>query len=206
MKHRQPSRRAFVGATLLLPWAVGCRLQRPPLAPRTFVLDPPAPAASVVQTGSGVLLVRPFRVAPAFEARPFVIRLADNEYATDAYHLFLLPPTTLLTEAWARWFRETGRFDHVTTGGSQASVTHVLEGEITELYGDYRDPAQPRARIAMELRIFHPWQGPASPVQWRHRASQSVPLPRAGADELVAGWNEALAAVAHAVAADWPAD
>lgn len=206
MKPRHPSRRAVLAAALLLPWAAGCRLQRPPLAPRTFVLDPPPPTAPSAPSGSGVLLVRPFRVAPAFEARPFTLRLGETEYATDAYHLFLLPPTTLLTEAWARWFRETGRFDHVTTGGSQASVTHVLEGEVLELYGDYRDPDRPRACLAMELRLFHPWQGPASPVRWRHRASHSIPLPRAGADELVAGWNEALAAIAHSVASDWPAD
>jgi ABC-type uncharacterized transport system auxiliary subunit len=189
---RRFNRRLFFGLTSLAAFGAGCRLQRKALPQRTFVLQATVGADAVRNGGSGVLLIRPFRVSPAYESRAFVIRRGEAEYTTDAYNAFLMSPGVLITEALATWFRSLGAFAMVTTGGSQVAPTHALEGEVTELYGDYRDPAGPEAHLGLELRLLHPLGGTASAVSWQREIRRSRKLPRAGAEELVAGWNEVM--------------
>jgi hypothetical protein len=42
-------------------------------------------------------------------------------------------------------------FPHVITASSQLEPTHVLEGVVDALYGDFRDPAAPKAVLEMEF-------------------------------------------------------
>lgn len=196
------SRRSFLSSLGLAAVAgAGCSLRRETLPRRTFVLQAPE-AESAGRAGTsgvapaGVLLVRLFRVAPAYDARAFVIRRGDAEFTSDAYHGFLGSPGPMLTEAFAARIRGLGVFTLVTTGGSQVAPTHALEGEVTELYGDYRDSAKPMAVLGIELRLLHPLTGAAgSNLRWQRTERRSIPLARAAADDLVAGWNRALAEI-----------
>jgi len=193
-------RRQFLGVAAMAGalGLVGCSLKRAALPQRTFLLSAPAsPAGSIPadREPAGVLLVRPVRVAPAFDARAFVIRRGEAEYVSDAYHGFLLSPGPMLTEALAGWVRGLGVFREVTTGGSQVAPSHALECDVEALYGDYHEPAALKAILSVGFRFLHPLMGAASPVLWRRTDAQAVALPRAGADELVAGWNEALGRV-----------
>ena len=200
-RSRSGTRRDFVtalgvgaGAALL----TGCRLGKESAPHRAFVLQaPPAPAAGPETGGApaGVLLVRPFRVAPAFDSRSFVVRRGESEFATDAYNGFLGSPGTLLTEALAGWVRGLGVFATVLTGGSQLPPSHALEGEVTALYGDYRDPARPAAVLALQLRLLHPLVASSAAVRWEREERRTIPLEKAGAEELVSGWNRALAEI-----------
>lgn len=177
--------------------ASGCGLRKAALPSRTFLLKGPGGAPAGERSGDpaprGVLLVRPFKVATAFDSRAFVVRRSDAEYVTDAYHAFLVPPGSMLTDLTAAWARSLGVFATVTTGGSQLTATHALEGEITECYADYRDPGAPKAVIAGQFRLLHPLMGGVSPVLWQWVGRGDVVIPKAGPDALVAGWEQGLA-------------
>ena len=188
------NRRAFL-ALASLGGAAGCSLQRAALPERTFLIEGPQAGAPVAGDPAGVMLVRLFRVAPAFDSRACIIRRGEAEYVADAYHAFLLSPGPMLTEAVATWLRSLGVFRTVTTGGSQVAATHALEADVNELYGDYRDPAAPRAVLAMQFRLLHPLAGSTTNVLWQRSERQSEPIVRADADALVAGWSRALAEV-----------
>ncbi len=177
--------------------SLGCRLQKPALPQRTFLLRAPSadPARAVPEPPGGVLLVRPVRVAAAFDSRAFVVRRGEAEYTTDPYHAFLLSPGPMFTDALADWLRGLGVFRDVTTGGSQLAPTHALEAEVMELYADYRSMEGARAVLVVQFRYLHPLIGAQAPVLWQRQERQSIPLPRAGVEELVTGWSEALAAV-----------
>jgi ABC-type uncharacterized transport system auxiliary subunit len=180
--------------------AAGCRLQRRALPEHTYVLQlPPAEPLPTASAPNAALLVRPLTVAAPFASRSFVIRRGESEYAVDAYNAFLMSPGVLLTDAFAGWIRGLGRFAVVTTGGSRIDPTHALEGEVTELYGDYRNPDHAEAHLDIHLRLFHPLDGRNSTLHWQRSLRKAIPLPRAGAEELVAGWNKALAEICREI-------
>ena len=200
----QVNRRTFLrrtgiaGAGLGGGWITnGCGLRKAALPSRTFLLKGPGSPAAGERSGDpaprGVLLVRPFKVATAFDSRAFVVRRSDSEYVTDVYHAFLVPPGSMLTDLAAVWARSLGVFATVTTGGSQLAPTHALEGEVTECYADYRDAKAPKAVIAGQFRLLHPLMGGASPVLWQVQGGAAVVIPRAGPDALVAGWEQGIA-------------
>lgn len=193
-----------VAAGLAVALGNGCRLQKPSLPQRTFLLQPPegGPERPAGEPEAGVLLVRPVRVAPAFDARAFVVRRGEAEYAADPYHAFLLSPGPMFTEAFAGWLRGLGVFRDVTTGGSRIAPTHALEAEVTELYGDYRSPEAPKAVLTVQFRYLHPLVGSNTPVVWQRLERQAVGLGRLGVDGLVTGWTEALAGVCRALQGD----
>jgi hypothetical protein len=199
---RPVSRRAFVVAAGAVMAGAGCRLQRAALAPRTFLLQAPREEPPGAAKGEGVLVVRPFRVAAAFDSRAFVIRRGEAEYEVDAYDAFLLSPGPMLAEAMAGWIRSLGAFVSVTTGGSQVDPTHALEGQVMELYGDYRDPTRPTARLGLELRLLHPLVGSASRVQWQRSVHKAVPIVERRPEALVAGWNQGLAEICFELGSD----
>ncbi len=177
--------------------ATGCGLRKAALPSRTFMLKGPvaAPVADGAATGAptGVLLVRPFRVATAFDSRSFVVRRSESEYVTDAYHAFLVSPGAMLTDLVADWVRSLRVFATVTTGGSQLAPTHALEADITELYADYRDGAALKAVLAGQFRLLHPLMGGVTPMVWQHGGAGPVSVTKADPDALVAGWEQALA-------------
>ncbi len=193
-------RRAFLGLSVLAALAAGCSLRRPALPQQTFVLEPEP--ADPVPSGSsgGVLLVRTFHVAPAFESRAFVIRRGDSEYALDAYHAFLLSPAQMLTEYFSDWIRGLGVFSGVTTAaGGELQPTHALEGEVTALYGDYSEAARPKAVVGVRVRLFHPFGRSGAVLQWQREENRVEPMERASAGELVEGWRGGLRDICRAI-------
>lgn len=205
MNPLDPARRAFLGAmagAALAATGAGCRLRSAALPRRTFLLQEPPVGDRPVGGGAGVLLVRPLRVASAFDSRAFVIRRGDSEYTADAYHAFLLSPGAMIAEALANWVRARGVFATVITGGSQVAPTHALEGELLELYGDYRNPARPLAVLGGQFRMLHPLNSPAARPLWQREVRREIQIPKAGPDELVQGWNQALAEVLRGLEPD----
>jgi ABC-type uncharacterized transport system auxiliary subunit len=58
----------------------------------------------------------------------------------------------MIAEKTRNWLSESGLFKWVLEPGSYTDATHVLEGSITALYGDFRDDSSPKA--SMKIRIF----------------------------------------------------
>lgn len=204
---RSVTRRSLVaGAMTLLaaPWVAGCRLQRPALNQRTFLVTALAdlPAEHGRDGGMGILSVRPFRVSPAFDSRAFVVRVGEAEYTTDPFHAFLVSPGPMLGEAFADGLRRAGVFAGVTSGGGAgaASPTHALDVEVTEFYGDYRDRGQPAAVLAIRARLVHPVAGVRSVIRWERDFSRRVAIPEASPEALVAGWSRGVGELCAALA------
>ncbi len=195
-------RRAFLALSTLgtagaVSGSSGCGLRKAGLPARTFLLKGPAPSAEVSEGADeprrlGVLLVRPFKVATAFDSRSFVIRRTESEYVTDAYNGLFVSPGAMLTDLVAEYVRGLKVFGAVTTGGSQLAPSHALEGTVMEWYGDYREPGAPKAVLSIQFRLLHPLVGGASPLLWQKGDRQVIAIPKVGADELVAGWEEGL--------------
>ena len=103
-------------------------------------------------TSKHVLEVRTFNVSAAFAANSFVYRNKGGEYSSDFYNEFFVSPGVIMANNSRDWMRRSGMFATVRSGGSRMTATHVLEGDVTELYGDYsKTPAEAVIKIHVVL-------------------------------------------------------
>ena len=126
----------------------GCG-SRTALNQRNFLLEVPRDLPQH-ETGKDVILdVAPFSIDAAFSTKSFVYRKSQSQYETDFYNQFLISPEEMITEKTRRWLSESGLFKLVLEPGSFAQATHLLEGNILALYGDFSNKSQPKATMAI---------------------------------------------------------
>lgn len=153
------------------------------------VLEPPS-----TQARERVLEVVPFRITPRYRGRVWVYREADSWYPAEEEQAFLLPPQVLVTEQVSGYLRHSGLFGAVVEGESRLRVTHLLEGAVTALYGDFSDPGAPRAVLEIQFFLIDPRVEPPKTLLqtgFRTEAEISEVTPQA----LVQGWNKGLESI-----------
>ena len=99
-----------------------------------------------------ILEVRNLTIDSTFNGKGLVYRLGEFEYESDFYNEYLVSPSAMVTERTRTWLSKAGLCKRVLDPGSQVDPTHLIEGNITELYGDFRDKSSPIA--VMEIRLF----------------------------------------------------
>ncbi len=125
----------------------GCGYNR-----RNFVLEVSRDRPQQEISKDVILDVQSFNVDTAFSNRSLVYRKGQSEYETDFYNQFLIRPDDMITEKTRSWLSESGLFELVLEPGSHIDASHVLEGNIITLYGDFRDKSSPKA--TMKIRFF----------------------------------------------------
>jgi uncharacterized lipoprotein YmbA len=158
---------------------------------RNFILDVSRsgePQSSVV---GPVLRIRKLRISPRFEGKGFLYRKGDLSYESDFYNEFLVPPNSVLTEELRQWLASSGLFRHVIDSGSQLEATHVFEGTVAALYGDYRNLTLPKAILGIELFLVKDVAA-RSEIIFRKEYRGEVPIEGSSPEALINGWNEAL--------------
>lgn len=185
---------------LFLAGCLGALRQDEP--PKSFyVLDAAPPPASLASPAlEGSLLVREVRVAPPFNTRDLTYRLGPSSYATDYYHLFLAQPGELVTQQVRSWLGKAGLFRHVALPGSGLPHDFVLEGLVTELYGDFTD-GQGKAVVAAQFFLLDE-RTPGRRVLLSSERRLEADLPENSPAGLVAAMNRALTGILQALAAD----
>lgn len=180
----------------------GCvSLERPYPDRRYFALEGPGPESGANPSSPGVLQVSRLRISPRYEGRSFVYRRSDAHFESDYYHQFLVSPGAMLTEEIRRGLAQAGVFQYVVGISSQLEPTHVLEGTVDAFYGDFRDPAAPRA--VLEMEFFLTKESPTrAEILARKLYAKAVAVQGRSAEALVQGWNQALKEILAALAAD----
>jgi ABC-type uncharacterized transport system auxiliary subunit len=168
----------------------GCSVTRTSPVKQTFLLDPPAPAA-VARAQPASLRVDVVNVAAPFRGRGFVYRESELKYETDFYNELIVAPAANIGEATARGLQRAGTFARVTAPGTAVDADWVLEGFVSLLYADARDPAKPAAEMAITYYLSRGGDGYGVPV-WSRDYAQRVPLAANTAAAYVAALNTAL--------------
>ena len=190
---RRVRRRAVLGLLAALPLGLGCRglLVREHPAQKRFVLEAERGEAQPAPPGAPALEVRPFTASSHLHGTRFVYRLGPDALDFDYYHEFWAEPERLVTDATIRWLARAGLFALVSDAGWGGSDSLVLDGELSELNGDYRDPRAPRAVLQLRCALLDESGGASRVVLYReYRVAR--PVAPASREALVAGWNEAL--------------
>jgi cholesterol transport system auxiliary component len=148
-----------------------------------------------------VLEVTPFRITSRYQGQAFVYQGTDARYWTDKRQQFLSPPQWLVTEQTSRYLRHSGLFGAVVEGESRLRVTHLLEGAVTALYGDFSNPADPRAVLEIQFFLIDPRDDTAKVVLqtgFRTEAEIAEAMPQA----LVRGWESGLESMLNSFESD----
>ncbi|MDR4505777.1 MAG: ABC-type transport auxiliary lipoprotein family protein [Candidatus Scalindua sp.] len=177
---------------ILFPLLTGClSLEKSYLEKHYFVLDA-SRDGEAVSSGTGVVLsVRRFQISPQFEGKSLIYRLSDSSYETDFYNEFFVSPASLLTEEVRQWLRDSGLFQNIVDPSSYLDPSHVLEGSVTALYGDYRESTVPKA--VLEIHFFLLRQvSERYELIFQKQYHREEPLKGNTPDDLVRGWNNAF--------------
>jgi uncharacterized lipoprotein YmbA len=100
-----------------------------------------------------VLMVRPFSLAPGYHAKELTYRTGDFQYESDYYNQFITDVGQQVAEQTRTWLSQSGYFTHIVPPGSTMNATHVLEGNITRLYGDFRDKSNAQAIVGITFYL-----------------------------------------------------
>lgn len=148
-----------------------------------------------------VLRARNLQVSAPFEGKGFVYRGSGLRYETDFYHEFLVAPRALLTEQVRQWLGASGVVGVVIDSASKADATHLLDGHVSALYGDYRELAAPIAVLAIEFFLSRE-QSASGEIIFHHRYRQEVSIENHNAETLAQGWGRALEQILAALEQD----
>ncbi len=158
---------------------------------RQFVIEAARPAQPVGQRHDVVLAVRGFTIDPVCDSRGLLYRKGESEYESDFYNEFLVAPQALISSQTRNWLAQSGVCKTVLEPGSLIEATHVLEGNVLALYGDFRGSGLPQA--VMQVRVFLVANTGSEPeiiftrdYRASHRAETQT------ADALVAAMNQCL--------------
>jgi cholesterol transport system auxiliary component len=180
-----------------------CSLSRPAPVKQTYLLQPQAPAQAFGAPRPGTLKVGTIAVASQFRAKSLVYREADLKYEADFYNEFFVAPAAMLTESAATWLAAAGVFRDVLPASANAHGDYVLDGFVSELYGDYRDAAKPAAVLSAKFFLIDNRNQGGVPV-WQTELTQRIVLPARSPDALASAlnsaWTAMLADLARALA------
>ncbi|MFP5221398.1 MAG: ABC-type transport auxiliary lipoprotein family protein [Acidobacteriota bacterium] len=147
-------------------------------------------------TDKSVLKVRPLQISPAYQGKEMVYRLSETEFESDYYNSFFVQPAQTMTKLAEQWLGRAGIFTNVVDSTSQVVDTHLLEGMVNALYGDYRDRAAPKAVLDVQFFLLRNRNETYS-VVFSKNYRTAVPFTTDGKDAagLAAAYNQALASV-----------
>lgn len=134
------------------------------------------------------------QVAAAYAGSALVYRLDAVRYAADPYHAFVADPGAMLGNQIAQWLDQTGPFSTVAQPGSAQPAAYVLDANVVELYGDFREGKPPAAVLTVQFALIE--QTSVRPkVTYDRTISRRIDLASASPDALVLGLGTALTQV-----------
>jgi len=157
-----------------------------------YILNAVRRGESIETETDSVLEVRRFTIDSAFGGKGLVYRTGEFEYESDFYSEFLVSPAAMITEKTRNWLSESGLFQTVLDVGSQIDPTHVIEGNITEMYGDFRDKLSPEATIEMRIFLLETEVGGESVPVFAKKYQSSVGIESEGSEGLVKALDKCL--------------
>lgn len=144
-----------------------------------------------IQYKDKILVVNHFSVSPGSIGTEFTYRVGDESYKSDFYNQFFRPPGALISEEVRRWLTDSELFQYVLYSPSGTKPDYILDGNVNELYGDFREVITPKAVLGMQFFVTDQ-NSTSENVMFYKNYKKEIPINSRSAKDLVQGWNEAL--------------
>ena len=190
MKHRLI--RSCFGLSLIMSAIIIAGCGQESYDKQHYILDTQRASSAVAGNNTNILEVRRFTIASAFNSKSLIYRIGEFEYESDFYNEFLVSPAVMITEKARNWLSTSGLSRRVLDPTSYVDPTHVIEGNVIALYGDFRGEARPTA--VMEVRIFllETKTGKEPVIVFGKTYKSSVGLESEGPEDLVSAFDRCL--------------
>jgi uncharacterized lipoprotein YmbA len=177
-------------AALLL---AACAFHAPP-KPRYFVLDPGKPPAMEALRPANApanAAVSFVDVSAPFASDGFVYQTGNHHWETDPYNQFLVSPATMMTSIVRNWTRDSGLYGDVAGPMAGSGQEFLIDCDLTELYGDFRNPSAPLAVLTLEAQVTRATDK-GRVIVFRKTFRKTRPVAARTPEALVVAWNETL--------------
>jgi len=148
-----------------------------------------------------MIQVQQFRISPRYNGKGFVYRFEKLNFESDFYNEFFISPDDMITEQVQLWLSKSELFTLVTDRNSEPPPDCVLEGWITELYGDFRNGETPKAVMELKFILLGAGKSPDQ-ILFKKRYRADVPIKEKTSALLAAGWNQALETILNQLEQD----
>jgi hypothetical protein len=190
MRTKRYSYSALIFAVTLAAAWCGCGTN-PAWKRQTFAFDAPT-EPSPANSPTNLVSLSHLTISPLFQSRSFTYRTAENTYEQDPYASFLVAPEKTLTEAVRGWLRKDGGFGQVLEPGSALVPSVVVEASVSELEGDFRDPAHPQGVMSIRFVIYQVAAEGPNRVLLDKTSTGQTPLAERSPAALMAAWHTDL--------------
>lgn len=183
-------------ALAVLMWLVSvpsCSITRPSIERHLFTIEVSGAAPADAVRIPATLKVGRISMEPPYGGTSFMYRIGALQYEADYYNGFVAAPNELLGLEIARWLRGAGLFAAVREPASPLTGDYVLDGLVTELYGDLRNSEDPAAVLA--IRVYLRRADAQGALVFEHMYSQRVPIGNTSPEALAHGYGVALGQV-----------
>lgn len=170
---------------------------------QTFAFSLPVDPPRVATPTNTVSLSR-VSISPIFQNRSFTYRMAENAYERDPYAGFLIPPERAMAEVIRAWMQASGVFGRVVEHGSGLPATSVVEIAITELYGDFRNLAQPAGVMGIHFVCYETKEGLSGRILLDKIYTQATPMTAKTPGALMTAWDQDLCKIMQVVETEYP--
>ena len=134
--------------------AFSCAPKKPAIERNHYILevfrDQPARQESI----SASLAVRDFSVSPGYQGREIIYKTDQSVARADFYNHYFVLPGPMAAQLTRSWIRDSGLFASVIPMSSHKVADYVLEGAISSIYGDLRDPDHPGAVVEINFLLL----------------------------------------------------
>ena len=191
MTHHQNALPLLCSVLLCLAPA-GCKGISQPFPEKEFFgIDAGASPTPFKQMTDSGLRVRRLRIASPYDGRAFVYKVGESRYTTDYYNGFVTSPDHLLTGELTRWLTEAKLFAAVVGATGEADHRYVLDGSVSELYGDFTDANSPKAVIKARFFLLDDSQAQTR-VVFQKTYRNTAPLGGSEPEAMAAGLGKAF--------------
>ena len=172
---------------------IGCvswRVDNTPATPHYYVLEVErGEVAGNNAENLPTLALRPLRVTSKFRGKTILFRVGEQDYQSQADHLFIDDPQQILTQQLQNWLEQSGLFSQVVTD-ERIPTDFILETAVTALYGEARPNFSPAAVLEMQFFLTSPLAEDKVLFESGLRVSSDVLGLSPAA--VVIGWRQAL--------------
>ena len=127
-------------------------------------------------------------MAAPFRSKSLVYRQDELKYESDFYNEFFVAPGAMLTEGVSAYLSTAGVFKDVLPANANADGDFVLEGFVSELYGDNRIAGKPAAVVGISVGAT----GTALAQQHLRNVLAYLDVPTMGAPEIFLQFKDDL--------------
>ncbi len=184
----------YIIITLVLLFGAGCANVDKPYPERSYYQFEASYSGQKATPIKGTILgIKRLSVSPGSQGLEFIYRTGEFKYQSDFYNQFFRPPGALITEEVNRWFANAGVFEDVLGQLSQAFPNYVIEGNVVNLYGDFRNSVAPAAVMEIQFFLLKLTDDADTPIVITSDTySVSKPISSQDPKALMLGWNRAF--------------